>query len=132
LDRVFLDANVLFSAAYGSPRILVLWDLAASGRCTLLASRHVIEEARRNLRPDQQAALEGLVAVLSVIRDPIPDLPCPIDLPTGDREAFLSAVGAGATHFLTGDTRHFGAYYGVSFGGVLVQTPAEYLAAQTG
>ncbi len=49
VDRVFLDANVLFSAAYGSSRIGALWDRARFGRCRLLASRYAIEEARRNL-----------------------------------------------------------------------------------
>jgi uncharacterized protein len=49
VNRVFLDANVLFSRAYGSPGIRRLWDQASEGRCVLLASEYTIHEARRNL-----------------------------------------------------------------------------------
>jgi len=59
LDRVFLDANVLYSAAY-----LEFSDL---GRlCTLddvlllLSSDYAIEEARRNLAMDRREALRRL------------------------------------------------------------------------
>ncbi len=128
MPRVFLDANVLFSAAYGSPGLRTLWILARAGRHELLASIHVIEEARRNLEARHRGALEALVRKLTIIPAAPPDLPCPIEVPAGDREAFLAAVAGGASHFLTGDARHFGRYFGKRVLGILIQTPGEYVA----
>ena len=130
MNRVFLDANVLFSAAYGSPRLGDLWILARRRQHELLASAHTVEEARRNLSPDRQAVLHELTRALTIVPTPPADLPSPIDLPAGDREAFLSALAARTTHFLTGDIKHFGRYIGRSTAGVLIQTPGDYLRTQ--
>ena len=47
MDRVFLDANILFSAAYRpTSRLLQLWSLPD---VELLTSPYAVEEARRNL-----------------------------------------------------------------------------------
>lgn len=128
MNRVFLDANILFSAAYGSPKIRILWLLARSGHHELIASHHVIEEARRNLMPEQRRGLEAFVHDLTLVPTPSPAMGCPIDLPPGDREAFMAAVSANATHFLTGDLRHFGPYLGKRVMGILIQRPADYVA----
>ncbi len=128
MDRVFLDANILFSAAYGSAGLRTLWHLTRAGRCALLASSHVIEEARRNLSPQHLPTFEELERDLKVASAPAQDVPCPIQLPGGDREAFLAALAAGASHFLTGDVRHFGRYFGMTVAGVLIQSPGDYLA----
>ena len=130
--RVFLDANVLFSAAYGSPKLETLWRLAGAGKRELLASTYVIEEARRNLHdPRHLIRLDALVKQVTLVSSAPPDLRCPIALPPGDREAFMTALSAGATHFLTGDMKHFGPYYGKSVGGVLIQTPGEYVSTRS-
>jgi hypothetical protein len=51
LDRVFLDANVLYSAAYLKLSGLIrLWNL---DEVQLLRSAYAIEEARRNLAMDR-------------------------------------------------------------------------------
>lgn len=130
MDRVFLDANILFSAAYGSVGLRTLWALPRAGRCTLLASSHVLEEARRNLSPQHLLTLRKLERDLKVVSAPAQDLPCPIELPEGDREAFLAALAAGASHFLTGDVRHFGRYFGVTVAGVLIQPARDYLTSR--
>jgi predicted nucleic acid-binding protein len=56
VDRVFLDANVLLSAALRPKAgLLRLWTLA---NAALITSDHAIEEARRNLdAPGQRARL---------------------------------------------------------------------------
>ena len=46
IDRIFLDADILFSVAHGSPGLNHLWELAQKGSCVLLASEYVIEEAK--------------------------------------------------------------------------------------
>jgi hypothetical protein len=52
VDRVFLDANVLFSAAYRDGAGLVrLWELPGA---ELLSSGYAAEEARRNLDAREQ------------------------------------------------------------------------------
>ena len=52
MDRLFLDANVLFSAAYRSEAgLLRLWQLKDAVLCT---SHYASEEARINLMDDVQ------------------------------------------------------------------------------
>ena len=47
MDRLFLDANVLFSAAYRpSAGLLIFWKLAG---VQLLSSRYAVAEALANL-----------------------------------------------------------------------------------
>lgn len=58
--RVFLDASVLFSAAYGSPGPAGLWTLAEEGKLSLLTSAYALEEARRNV--DQEEHRRRLLA----------------------------------------------------------------------
>lgn len=131
-DRVFLDANVLFSAAYGSPQIGRLWDLHAAGRCMLLVSAHVIDEARRNL-PDsaQRARLDHLASRCREVADAPVGLSSSLELPAGDQVVFLTAVAAEATHLLTGDVRHFGPYLNQRVQGVGILRPAAYLGRRS-
>jgi len=52
LNRVFLDANILFSAGWREKAGLFrLWRLTD---VTLLTSRYAFEEARRNLETQEQ------------------------------------------------------------------------------
>jgi predicted nucleic acid-binding protein len=129
LDRVFLDANVLFSAAYGSPGLRRLWGLAQAGRCRLLTSAQAVAEARRNLdRPAQERRLDRYVRQLEVVPIPEPRV-CPLDLPPEDALIFLAAVDSRATPLLTGDLRHFGPYLGRRVSGVRLLRPGEYVRA---
>ncbi|MDI6711392.1 MAG: PIN domain-containing protein [Bacillota bacterium] len=128
MPRLFLDANVLFSAAYGSRGLLRLWESARSGEVTLLTSGYAVEEARRNLRhPDQWRRLAELLSDVSVVGEAPPDASCPAMLPEKDRPLLLAAIAAGATHFLTGDLRHFGRYRNQAVAGVRICTPRDCL-----
>lgn len=127
MDRVFLDANVLFSAAYRPDAgVRKLWEL--SGR-TLLTSAYAAEEARRNLdRPEQTDALEQLLAAVVLVPEPDPDLaPASAGLPEKNRPILAAAIAARATHLVTGDLRHFRHLLGRRVAGVRVLRPAEYL-----
>ena len=130
MDRLFLDANVLFSAAYLSESPLrKLWSLP---RVKLVTSAFALEEARRNLaayRPEALSLLDELCASLTLAPEVDVTLRFPddIELPEKDRPILAAALTVGCTHLLTGNTRHFGALYGRRVGGVLVLTPAEYL-----
>jgi predicted nucleic acid-binding protein len=130
-DRLFLDADVLFSAAYGSPGLVRLWKLAEQVRAQLVASSQVEQEARRNLStPEQRERLTAYLRAVEFAPLPDPDLPCPVELPLGDRLVLLTAVAAHASHLLTGDRKHFGPYYGRRVLGVLLLPPADYLRKQ--
>jgi predicted nucleic acid-binding protein len=106
VDRVFLDANVLFSAGYKSISSLrKLWGLTD---VELLTSSYAVEEAYRNLaihKPDQLESLEQLVDALTVVAEPAEglSLPTEVDLVEKDRPILLAAIAARATHLLTGD-----------------------------
>ena len=128
MDRVFLDANFLFSAAYGSPGLARPWAMAAVGGIELLSSGYAVSEAWRNLDlPEQRERLERLISVVTVVPEPDTAVPCPVDLPPKDRPVLLAAIQAGATHVLTGDLANFGPYRGRAVGGVLICTPRDYL-----
>lgn len=127
VDRLFLDANVIFSAAYGSPKIGLLWEQSRRGRCQLLASGYVIEEARRNLSlAEQHAHLDALITGVERVPEAPPDLPCPVELPDKDQPVLLAAIACGATHLITGDVTHFGPYYGRQVRKLLILPPAAY------
>ncbi|MBF4509308.1 MAG: PIN domain-containing protein [Aeromicrobium sp.] len=128
MERVFLDANVLVSAALkpGS-RIASLWSLPD---VRLLASPHVLAEARRNVpAPDAAARLEALIAALVVLPAEPADFVIEDDpgLPPKDRPVLLAAIVSGADVLLTGDITHFGGCLGTAVGGVRVLLPGEYL-----
>lgn len=128
MDRLFLDANVLFSAAYAEGSGLTrLWRSKA---VRLLASGYVIEEARRNLdNADARDRLEVLLEKIEQVGDPAAALDPEMEqgLPENDRPVLRAAMAAGATHLLSGDRRAFGAWYGKRLASVLVLRPADYL-----
>lgn len=126
MNRVFLDANVLFSTAWReNAGLLRLWQLS---EVVLLTSRYAFEEARRNLETqDQLQRLTTLMAKVELVADSAHgDLPSHVQLPEKDRPILLAAIQARATHLLTGDKHHFGPLYGQSIRGVLVLRPADY------
>ena len=126
MDRLFLDANVLFSAAYrANAGLLQFWNLK---NVTLCSSRYAMEEARINLAQDvQRQRLEKLGRALEFF-DSIPfRLPRDVSLPDKDVPILLAAITARCTHLITGDVHHFGCYFGKTIGGVLVSAPADYL-----
>jgi hypothetical protein len=126
MDRVFLDANVLFSAAYrADSRLFQLWKLTATILCS---SSYALEEARYNLeKEDQKKRLSKLSQDLQLFQPSDRRLPRGIILPEKDIPILLGAIAAQATHLLTGDIRHFGPYFGKKIDGVLVSLPAAYL-----
>jgi uncharacterized protein len=128
LDRVFLDANVLFSAAYlENSGLGRLWQLEDA---ELLSSAYAVEEARRNLaldRPSAVARLERLTPKLTLINPPTDlKLPARVRLDSKDRPILLAAIHGKADFLLTGDGRHFGHLYGKRVEGVMVLRPTQY------
>ena len=112
--RVFLDANILFTAAY-SPGGLsaLLIELGAARRVTLLTSPLAIVEAERNLEAKRPAALpilRGSLSAIRVVTEPAPadvERLTPPALSSKDRPLLAAAIVAHATHFVTGDVADF-------------------------
>jgi predicted nucleic acid-binding protein len=126
--RVFLDANVLFSAAKSNGAIrLLLRRLHLAGH-TLVADSYVVAEARRNLLAKGPEALGALDEVLLTV-----DLATfrPVHLPQGvaarvpekDRPIISAAIQLHCNALVTGDRTHFGALYGTVLLGVAVHSP---------
>lgn len=126
MDQLFLDANVLFSAAYQPDAgLLQLWKLKD---VTLCSSRYALEEAKINLADeDQWGRLSRLSAALHFFESGSTTLPPEILLPKKDVPIFLAAIEARAAHLLTGDVRHFRAYFGKKIEGITIMRPGEYL-----
>ncbi len=131
MDRVFLDANVLFSAAYSEDADFQrLWQLPD---VELIISTYAVEEVLRNLR--HQVQLDRLDRLLEAMRlvstwDHI-SLPDDIVLPADDIPILQAAVAVEATHLLTGDFGDFGPYFDMTVAGVLILKPAVYLQRVT-
>jgi predicted nucleic acid-binding protein len=126
MDRLFLDANILFSAAYrAGAGLLDLWKLK---NVTLCSSHYALEEARINLLADvQKERLTRLATVLEFDDAALQELPPEISLPEKDVPIMLAAIEARATHLITGDLRHFGPYFGKKISDVLIVSPGDYL-----
>jgi len=116
--RVFLDANVLFSASNAGSNIarLIAWLIE---RARAVTSDLAVEEARRNLalkREDWLPAFEKLLGDLVVVRSALFDLP--VRLEPKDAPLLCAAIRSRCSLFVTGDKRDFGHVYGQTVHGV--------------
>ncbi|MEK6210793.1 MAG: PIN domain-containing protein [Pseudomonadota bacterium] len=132
--RLFLDANVLFSAAYmDKSRPGSLFRLAEAGLCELIASPYAIEEARRNLafkRVERLSEFARLTAVLTICPEPSKEyIEWALAQGLGLQDAPILAAAAQTKSGLlvTGDRTDFGHLYRRILRGVEVLPPAEAL-----
>ncbi len=132
MRRLFLDANVIFSAAHnpgGNSR--ALFELAAKGYLELTSSGYALEEAARNIAakfPDSVAELNRLSTSLVLVAEPDQAalrIATTCGLPEKDAPILAAAIAAGASVLVTGDRRDFGHLYGKTVAGVTMLTPAE-------
>jgi rRNA-processing protein FCF1 len=133
--RVFLDANILFSAAKsdGAVRELLRRLLEAGHECCV--DEYVVAEARRNLENKGAGALTALDALLPLLRvGALGPSGSAVQetgwLPDKDRPVLAAAIRLRCDALVTGDRAHFGAGYGRVFGGVAIHSPrslAEWL-----
>jgi predicted nucleic acid-binding protein len=136
---VFLDANVIFSAALGGPAFELILGLAWDGRLRLVSSRACLVEAELNLerkRPDRRAALAGVLAAVSIEagdeNGEADDEDSDLDWAAGlvhpdDAHVLAAARRVRADVLLTGDTKHFGALMERGDLGLRVRTPRAFL-----
>ena len=131
MDRLFLDANILFSAAYrANAGLQKFWKLKDVELCS---SHYALEEARINLRDQEQRGrltdLEKSIKLFDPVARALPD---GITLAEKDIPILLAAIAARATHLITGDLRDFGRLFGKRVEGALILTPANYLKSRIG
>jgi uncharacterized protein len=132
---LFLDANILFSAAYrdGSPALL-LFELSEADRCNLSTSAFAWDEARRNIAlkcPQRTATLDALRGQLAFA--PVPDASAIANaaqqgLPDKDAPILAAALVAEVNILVTGDRAHFGHLYGTAIDALQVLTLKDTLA----
>ncbi len=120
--RVFLDANVLFSASNAGSNVARLIALLIA-REAAVTSDLAIEEARRNLTLKRAAwlpAFEALLDGLEIVSSALFALPVPLD--TKDAPLLCAAIRNNCDLFVTGDRRGFGHLYGRTILGTEVAT----------
>jgi predicted nucleic acid-binding protein len=133
VKRLFLDANVLFTAAHNpGGKAALVCELGRAGLWQLATSAYALEEARRNLTrkyPDRLPRLEALAQGLRLVADNT-DIACPEPLPGKDCPIYRAARACSAQVLLTGDVRDFGFLMNVhdKAANMTVQTVADFLA----
>jgi predicted nucleic acid-binding protein len=130
---LFLDANILFTAAHNpTGKAALVLELGTLGHWRMVTSTSAVEEASRNLTAKYPAALSRLEILLRdiTVLPSVAGRDCPIDLPAKDRPIFLTALRCGATHLLTGDMRHFGPFMNDAsqIAGIRITTVAAFLS----
>ena len=132
MTRVFLDANVLFTAAHNrSGKAALVIELGIRGHWGLATSGYAFEEARRNLEikfPGSLSTLEAIRPAMKIVSSG-EGMTCPVPLPEKDRPILEAAIRCKATHLLTGDRKHFGPFMNRPevTSGVIILTVAEFL-----
>jgi predicted nucleic acid-binding protein len=132
--RLFLDANILFTAAHnpGGKAALVI-EHGIQGHWELFSSPYAMEEARRNLERKFPHTLDTLTSLQRGIRlvkhqEGLTSLD---GLAQKEQPIFQAALACRATHLLTGDLKDFGPFMNQPDNtcGICIQTVAEFLRA---
>ncbi len=128
MRRVFLDANILVSAAWRQTNgLLAIWDRT---NLHLVTSIYALVEAERNIQlknPAAVARLDHLISQLEVGTS-LAKLNSNHGLPEKDLPILQAAVGSNCEVLLTGDKAHFGHLFGKEVEGVRVLTVSEFFA----
>ncbi len=126
--RIFLDANILFSAAKtdGAVRALVHQLVDGGHECRI--DDYGVTEARRNLGAKGGEAMAAFEALLPYFKcgsmsRPLPDPELLDWLPEKDRPVLAAAMRLQCDALVTGDRTHFGSAYAKVFGGVTIHSP---------
>jgi predicted nucleic acid-binding protein len=125
--RIFLDANVIFSAAItvGAMAAFLL-RLEGAGH-TFVCSEEVIAEGERNIVLKRSSRMDRLTALTARVEN------CPrsgdaldigVRVAAKDVHVLRAAIQSNCDVLLTGDRAHFGELFGQHVQGVLVLTAA--------
>lgn len=113
--KVFLDANILFAAAYsprGGSREIIRRGIA--GELIIIVSTTVLNEAVRNLQQKAPAAVESFRTFIGALDPRIAEEPSKKEaedigryINPEDAIVLAAAIKAGVDYFVTLDKKHF-------------------------
>ncbi|MPZ34239.1 MAG: PIN domain-containing protein [Rhodospirillales bacterium] len=131
--QIFLDANVLFSAAKSDGFVRRLLELLMADGHVLCADGYVAEEARRNLAAKGPQGLPALAALLdrlevAAMQANSVSVTGLSALPEKDRPVVAAAARMACDALVTGDRTHFGRFYGRSLAGIAIHSPRTLAA----
>lgn len=134
MNRLFLDANVLFTAAHnpdGKASLIISFGI--KGAWEVYTSGFAVEEARRNLGvkyPSAEKIFNELISAITIVSES-PAAPYPPILQEKDRPIFQAAYACRASHLITGDIAHFGELMSKpeETTGIIILTPAMFLSS---
>jgi uncharacterized protein len=121
--KVFLDANILFSAALPGFKLRELIQTLL-GHSACITNRHALKEAEQNLqikRPDCLEELRNLLTRIP-IHEGLAEL-AGVEIRDKDKPILAGAIDAGCSHLVTGDRRDFGHLFDRTIRGVRIVTP---------
>jgi uncharacterized protein len=136
--RVFLDANVLFSASRSDGAIRALLQQLEQLGHAMVIDAYVLEEARRNLAAKGPAGSLEVLDALQARMELVPMRTAPAELLRAldwlhakDQPVLVSAIQARCDVLVTGDRTHFGERFGTEVSGVTICSPTQlYLRLQ--
>jgi predicted nucleic acid-binding protein len=126
--RVFLDANILFSASFPKSRLAEFLGQLQS-HAVLLTNAYAKAEAQRNIAAKRHESIpvyEEFVSSLELI--PVQLFDPGVTIAEKDQPILCGAIAGRADFLLTGDKRDFGHLFGKRVGGVKIVTVQELLA----
>jgi predicted nucleic acid-binding protein len=123
---VFIDSNVLFSTCYRTPNLFERqWQIPG---VHIVTAEYCTNEVRKNLpSSDQRRRLDEWLLKTEVVEDcPADELPDNLMLPAKDLPVIAAAARCKADILITGDSNHFGRYFGHTVLGVLIESPSMF------
>ena len=134
MTRVFVDANIVFSAAqYPESRIAAFIHHSKAMGLRCLCSPAVIEEAVVNLKKKHPKGLPQVALLLAKMEhvQALPGAKCPVKLADKDHHVLLAALAGKADVLVTGDLKDFGPLMNdpKKAAGILVQTFSQFMVA---
>ena len=131
--RVFLDANILFSATLSPGGASAgLFELARVTSIELVTSQYAKQEAERNLKMKATSSMprwENIHRMVHDVSEADPKLlkQMTVELPDKDLPILAAAIACGASLLVTGDSRHFGHLFHHTSGATLILPPRDTL-----
>jgi predicted nucleic acid-binding protein len=132
--RLFLDANILFSAARSAGAVRQLLDILLREKHECWADTYVLEEARRNLAakaPNGLTYLDTLLGPIGIAGTQSQRVSSTalLSLLEKDRPVLAAAIQLKCNSLVTGDRRPFGRLYGQTIEGVTIHSPRSLVEA---
>jgi predicted nucleic acid-binding protein len=131
--RVFLDSNVLFSAAYSEKeksRSYIFFELRDLNIIEIYISNLVKFESVHNIKikkPEKSGFLNELLSKVNILEDIYIYYDDIKSLPENDRIILSSAVYNDMDFFITGNTKDFLPFYNKKLSNTLILTPKSFL-----